>query len=219
MGYRVAITDDKPNIITSVSKQLIRSGKVDLVFTANNGADFLEKLSELAPHDFPQVVLMDIDMPIMDGIEAIRRSSILYPGIQYVILTVFDDDDKLFEALQAGAGGYLLKDNSYDEVLEAIEEIVEKKGAPMSPRIARKTLKLLLNQSPVKENTPVKTGLSDREEEILRNMVAGLDYKQIAEKLFISPYTVRNHITKIYEKLHITSKAQAVNLAVRNRWV
>lgn len=219
MRYKVAITDDKPNVIASVSKELLQSGKIDIVFTANNGSDFLNKLSELDERKYPQVVLMDIDMPVMNGIEAIRAASALYPSIQYVVLTVFDDDDKLFDALQAGAGGYLLKENRYEEVIEAIEEIVEKKGAPMSPRIARKTLKLLQDQGNVKKDDPVKTGLSEREEEILRNMVAGLDYRQIAEKLFISPNTVRNHIAKIYDKLHITSKTQAVKLAIKNKWV
>ncbi|SKA11034.1 response regulator transcription factor [Sediminibacterium ginsengisoli] len=219
MRYKVAITDDKPNIIASVSQELVHSGKIDIVFTARNGADFLEKLNKLPADQHPQVVLMDIDMPVMNGIEAVRQGSSLYPAIQYVMLTVFDDDDKLFEALQAGAGGYLLKDNRHEEILEAIEEIIEKKGAPMSPRIARKTLKLLLNQSPVHKTDTVKTGLSEREEEILRNMVAGMDYRQIAAKLFISPHTVRNHITRIYDKLHITSKTQAVKLAIKNKWV
>jgi DNA-binding NarL/FixJ family response regulator len=220
MPYRVAITDDKPNVIASVAKELIYSNLVEVVFTADNGAEFLEKLHILPQHRHPQVVLMDIDMPVMNGIETVRRSSSLYPHIQYIMLTVFDDDDKLFEALKAGAGGYLLKEDRYDIILKSIEEIIEKKGAPMSPRIARKTLNLLLNQpAAVHNDTSVKTGLSEREEEILKNMVAGLDYRQIGEKLFISPNTVRNHITKIYDKLHITSKTQAINLAIRNKWV
>jgi DNA-binding NarL/FixJ family response regulator len=97
---------------------------------------------------------------------------------------------------------------------------VEKKGAPMSPRIARKTLNLLINdtQKSIPDNGISKTGLSEREIEILKNMVAGLDYRQIGEKLFISPNTVRNHISKIYDKLHISSKTQAVNLAIKNKW-
>ncbi len=220
MSYRVAITDDKPNVIASVAKELIYSDKVEVVFTADNGADFLEKLAIIPEHRHPQVVLMDIDMPVMNGIDAVRNASNLYPHISFIMLTVFDDDDKLFDALRAGASGYLLKEERFDAILRSIEEVIEKKGAPMSPRIARKTLNLLLNQ-PVSEknNAPVKTGLTEREEEILKNMVSGLDYKQIGEKLFISPNTVRNHITKIYDKLHITSKAQAVTLAVRNKWV
>ncbi len=221
MRYRIAITDDKPNVIAALAKELIYSGQVDVVFTADNGADFLEKLHTLPEHRHPQVVLMDIDMPVMNGIETVRNSSNLYPHLQYIMLTVFDDDDKLFDALRAGAHGYLLKEERADAILRAIEEVIEKKGAPMSPRIARKTLNLLLKEqeNPSPDVEINKSGLSEREIEILKNMVAGLDYKQIGEKLFISPNTVRNHITKIYEKLHITSKTQAVKLAIKNRWI
>ena len=221
MSYKLALVDDKPHILSSLGRELADSGLVEVIFTANNGSNFLEQLNELSENQYPQVVLMDIDMPVMNGIEAVRNSSSLYPGIQYIMLTVFDDDDKLFDALKAGADGYLLKEERTDAILRAIEEVIEKKGAPMSPRIARKTLNLLLNE-PAKstsDNGISKTGLSEREIEILKNMVAGLDYRQIGEKLFISPNTVRNHITKIYDKLHISSKTQAVNLAIKNKWM
>lgn len=220
MAYRLTIVDDKPHVLSSLTKELNYSGLVNIVFTASNGADYLDQLKHLPGINHPQVVLMDIDMPVMNGIEAVRNSSNLYPDIQYIMLTVFDDDDKLFEALRAGAHGYLLKEERADMILKAIEEIIEKKGAPMSPRIARKALKILVNET---ENRTIdaeisKAGLSEREIEILKNMVAGLDYKQIGEKLFISPNTVRNHITKIYDKLHITSKTQAIKLAIKNKW-
>ncbi len=221
MSYKLALVDDKPHILSSLGRELTESGLVEIIFTANNGADFLEQLNSLSENKYPQVVLMDIDMPVMNGIDAVRNSSNLYPAIQYIMLTVFDDDDKLFDALKAGADGYLLKEERTDAILRAIEEVVEKKGAPMSPRIARKTLNLLLNEPAGKpfDNSISKTGLTEREIEILKNMVAGLDYRQIGEKLFISPNTVRNHITKIYDKLHISSKTQAVNLAIKNKWM
>jgi DNA-binding NarL/FixJ family response regulator len=221
MSFRIAIVDDKANIIASLVPELNHSGMVEIVFTANNGADYLDKLGQLPESSRPQVVLMDIDMPVMNGIEAVRNGSSLYPHIQYIMLTVFDDDDKLFEALKAGAQGYLLKEERADTILRSIEELIEKKGAPMSPRIARKTLNLLIKEpvQPSEDPAIAKTGLSEREIEILTNMVAGLDYKQIGEKLFISPNTVRNHITRIYDKLHITSKTQAVKLAIKNKWI
>ncbi len=221
MQYTIAIVDDKPNIMSSLILELNHSGRIEVLFTAMNGSDYLYKLNSLSPDKHPQLVLMDIDMPVMNGIDAVRTSNVLYPSIRYIMLTVFDDDDKLFEALKAGADGYLLKEERADAILKAIEEVIEKKGAPMSPRIARKTLDLLLNQKKVKNETPdtVASGLSEREIDILKNMVAGLDYRQIGEKLFISPNTVRNHITKIYDKLHITSKTQAVTLAIKNKWV
>lgn len=220
MLYRLALVDDKPHVLSSLSKELTGTGMVEILFTANNGADFLNQLNNLPENKYPQVVLMDIDMPVMNGIDAVRNSSTLYPAIQYIMLTVFDDDDKLFDAITAGANGYLLKEESTQAILSAIEDIVEKKGAPMSPRIARKTLQLLISDT--KKNIPdnglSKSGLTEREIEILKNMVSGLDYRQIGEKLFISPHTVRNHISKIYEKLHISSKTQAVNLAIKNKW-
>ena len=145
MTYKIALVDDKPNILTSLSKELNNYRNVEIVFTATNGADYLEQLSILSEDKYPQVVLMDIDMPVMNGIEAVRNSSNLYPSIQYIMLTVFDDDDKLFEALKAGANGYLLKEEITDAIIRAVEEVIEKNGAPMTPRIARKTLNMLLN--------------------------------------------------------------------------
>jgi DNA-binding NarL/FixJ family response regulator len=221
MPYKLALVDDKPHILSSLSRELTESGRAEIVFTANNGDDFLKKLHDLPANKHPQVVLMDVDMPVMNGIEAVRHGSNLYPEIQYIMLTVFDDDDKLFEALKAGANGYLLKEERTEVILRATEEVIEKKGAPMSPRIARKTLKLLLNEPAQKteSNKLSNTGLSEREIEILKSMVNGLDYRQIGEKLFISPNTVRNHISKIYDKLHISSKTQAVTLAIKNKWI
>ena len=219
MLYRIALVDDKPQILSSLRRELTESGSVEIIFTATNGDDFLDQLNHLSIDKHPQVVLMDIDMPVMNGIDAVRNSSSLYPDIQYIMLTVFDDDDKLFEALKAGAHGYLLKEEITDSILRAVEEVIEKKGAPMSPRIARKTLNMLVNKNTEKKEDEIdKAGLTEREIEILQSMVAGLDYRQTGEKLFISPNTVRNHISKIYDKLHITSKTQAVKLAIKNKW-
>lgn len=220
MAYQLALVDDKPHVTRTLTAELTASGMASVVLTAKNGEDFLAQLEHLSKGELPQVVLMDIDMPVMNGIEAVRVGSIKYPSIQYIMLTVFDDDDKLFEALKAGAHGYLLKEERSDVILRSVEEVIEKKGAPMSPRIARKTLQMLVNDSTVSEDSNIKnSGLSEREIEILQSMVAGLDYKQIGEKLFISPNTVRNHISKIYDKLHISSKTEAVKLAIRNKWI
>jgi DNA-binding NarL/FixJ family response regulator len=101
MPYKLALVDDKPHILSSLSRELTESGMAEIVFTADNGDDFLKKLNALPQNKHPQVVLMDVDMPVMNGIEAVRNGSSLYPEIQYIMLTVFDDDDKLFEALKA----------------------------------------------------------------------------------------------------------------------
>ena len=220
MNYRIAIVEDMPRARQALKSELAIFHNIEIVFVAENGKDYLQQLKDIPLAVHPQVVLMDVDMPIVNGIEAIRKSSILYPDIQYIMLTVVDDDDKLFEAIRAGADGYLLKEETMQTIYDSIKEVTEKQGAPMSPRIARKTLKLLSGETVADDTVQVQpSSLSVRETEILKYMVDGLDYKQTGEKLFISPNTVRNHIYKIYEKLHISSKAQAVKLAMKNRWV
>src|SRR4051812_41509957 len=218
MTYKIAVVDDKSQNRLSLSEKINYSGEVEILFMARNGKDFLDQLKALPHNKHPQLVLMDIDMPEMNGIEAVRNCHNIYPDIKYIMLTVFDDDDKLFDAIQAGADGYLLKEERVDTIVNAIKEVIEKQGAPMSPSIARKALNLLTGTK--KEQGDVSQAvLSDREMEILKALVKGLDYKKIADELFISPYTVRTHITNIYEKLHVRSKIQAVNLAIKNKCV
>ena len=217
MVYKIAIVDDKSQNRISLSEKINYSGEIEIVFMARNGNDFLEQLKAMPQNKHPQLVLMDIDMPEMNGIEAVRNCHNLYSDIKYIMLTVFDDDDKLFDAIQAGADGYLLKEERVDTIVNAIKEVIEKQGAPMSPSIARKALNLLSGTK--KEEANVQTTLSDREMEILKGVVKGLDYKKIADELFISPHTVRTHISNIYEKLHVSSKVQAVKMAIKNKWV
>ncbi len=212
---RIAIVDDKQPNRVSLQEKLNFLIDIEVAFLAANGEDFLNRIkAETQPLD---VVLMDIDMPIMNGIEAVNIAASLYPETKFLMLTVFDDDDKIFEAIKAGAIGYLLKDENVDKIVDALWQIVEFGGSPMSPRIARKALQLLMGAK-VEKKQKEETVLSAREMEILKGLVEGMDYKAVAEKLFISPYTVRTHITKIYQKLHVNSKIQAINLAVKNRW-
>lgn len=210
---RIAIVDDKQPNRLSLQEKLSFLKDIEVAFTAANGLDFLHQIK--AEKQVVDVVLMDIDMPIMNGIEAVNTGSSLYPQTKFLMLTVFDDDDKIFEAIKAGAIGYLLKDENVDKIIESLWQIVEYGGSPMSPRIARKALQLL---SQGKQEQKTETILSIREMDILKGLVEGLDYKGVAEKLFISPFTVRTHITKIYQKLHVNNKTQAINLAVKNKW-
>ncbi len=219
---RLAITDDKIINRKTVRSNLADAGDMHIVFEAGNGEEFLEKMETLRLEEFPQLVLMDIDMPVMNGIETIAIGTIKYPDIKFLVLTVFDDDEKIFEAIQAGASGYLLKDDSPAQLIEAINNAIEHNGVPMSPAIARKTLQWMrsIGFPSKKENSRIKSEiLSERETEILKLIVEGFDYKKIAEHLFISPLTVRTHTSKIYEKLHVNSKAQAIKLAHKFRWV
>ncbi len=221
MKIQVAIVDDKSQNRISLCNQLKYANEIEVVFTASNGIDFLEKLKELSPAAFPQVVLMDIEMPEMDGIQTIQYAHTLYPDIKFLMLTVFDDDDKIFEAIKAGANGYLLKDEKISLITDYVKQLVEIGGVPMSPRIARKAMDLLMKASiPGQIKTSSADGplyeLSKRETEVLKLLVDGYDYRVISEKLFLSTHTVRKHIANIYIKLHVSSKAQAIKVATRN---
>jgi DNA-binding NarL/FixJ family response regulator len=221
MSTRIAIADDKQINRTTVKDKIMSFKEIELVLEAKNGHDFLEQLKHLPVDKHPQVVLMDLEMPVMDGIEAISIATAAYPDIKFIVLTVFEDNEKIFEAIKAGAGGYLLKDDSAVNIIDAITNVVEYNGIPMSPAIARKTMELL-KQSAVSvpdEKTETDSLLSDREMEILKEMVTGKNYKAIGEKLYISPLTVRKHVAHIYEKLHVNSRAQIINLAHKNKWI
>lgn len=211
----IVIVDDKQPNRVSLEEKMRFVPEVKVAFLAANGEDFLEQMASIKQRI--DIVLMDIDMPIMDGIKTVNVASELYPETKFLMLTVFDDDEKIFEAIKAGAIGYLLKDENADRIVEAIKEITEFGGSPMSPRIARKALQILVSAE-LKGEKKIESGLSQRELDILKGLVEGLDYKAVADKLFISPLTVRTHITKIYKKLKVNNKVQAVNLAVKNKW-
>jgi DNA-binding NarL/FixJ family response regulator len=217
---KIAIVDDKQPNRVSLSERVGAAHEYEVVFMAVNGDDFLDKMKSCPPDARPQLVLMDIDMPVMDGIEAVKRAKLVYPEMHFLMITVFDDDDKIFDAIKAGAAGYLLKDEPSAVISAAIREVLEFGGVPMSPRIARKAMNMLMNSKI--ENMPndkeTQTLLSAREMDILKLMVEGCDYKAVAEKLFISPHTVRKHISNIYEKLHVCSKVDAVKIAIKKGW-
>ena len=217
---RIGIVDDKLINRNTIRQSLEREQDMEITLEAVNGEDFLEKIQQLPEQHLPELVLMDLDMPVMGGIETIAVATIRFPSVRFLVLTIFDDDEKIFEAIKAGAAGYLLKDDASTQLPEAIRNALTHNGAPMSPAIARKTLQWL------KEGrNPGTTGVSgvldnltEREQELLKLLVEGLDYKAIAARLHISPQTVRTHISRIYEKLHINSKAQAILLAHKYKW-
>ncbi len=154
----------------------------------------------------PDVLLMDINLPGMSGIECMRQLKAHQLGLPIMVLTVYDDDDKIFESLKAGASGYLLKKTPPAKILEAIVEL-HAGGSPMSSRIARKVVQTFQATSPSSEEAE---NLSKREHEILLYLAKGYRYKEIAEALFISIETVRTHLRNIYEKLHVRSRSEAV---------
>ena len=220
MAIKLAIVDDKQINRTTVKEKIAGYGEIELILEAKDGKDFLEKLKEAK--EKPQVVLMDLEMPIMDGIEAIRTASAIYPEIKFIVLTVFEDSEKIFEAIKAGAGGYLLKEDSAVNIIDAIANVVEYNGIPMSPVIAQKAMELLKLTSYSNTHLPEKKEeqiLTERELNILKELTNGRSYKTIAEKLLISPLTVRKHVSNIYLKLHVNSAIQAINVAQKNNWV
>jgi DNA-binding NarL/FixJ family response regulator len=223
MMISIAIVDDKQIVRTMVKEKLYQAADLRVDFEANDGKQFLEKMKGIEVDRLPGVVLMDIEMPDMDGIQAIAVGAILYPQVKFIVLTIFDDNDKIFEAIRAGASGYLLKEDSSVNLIEAIRNVVEFNAVPMSPAIARKTLQLLKgydSQPSVAQSVPLGGNLlSAREAEILKFLVEGLDYRQIGERLFISPATVRTHIAHIYQKLHVNSRMQLIRLAYKNKWI
>ena len=223
MGIRIGIVDDKQVNRITVKEKLLKYPEVELVLEAKNGEDFLEQLKAAPPDKKPQLILMDLEMPVMDGIQTIALASPANPEIKFIVLTVFEDNEKIFEAIKAGAHGYLLKDEKAVNIIEAINQVVEYDGMPMSPVIARKAMEMLKQTGSLssgENNTkPVGEILSEREMDILKELATGKSYKAIGEKLFISPFTVRKHVSNIYNKLHVDSRVQVINVAQKNKWV
>ena len=158
------------------------------------------------PLNWPDVALMDINLPQMSGIECVARLKDMRPGLQIIMLTIYMDDDKIFESLQAGASGYLLKKTPPEKIIEAIKDVLSG-GSPMSNAIARKVVQYFQG---FKKTTGQTQNLTGRELEILTHLAEGYQYKEIADKLSISVKTVCNHLQNIYQKLHVHSRTEAV---------
>jgi DNA-binding NarL/FixJ family response regulator len=222
LDIRIGIVDDKQVNRTTVKEKLLNYPEVKLVLEATNGEDFLLQLKETPQEKRPHVILMDLEMPVMDGIQTIALAAPANPEIKFIVLTVFEDNEKIFEAIKAGAHGYLLKDEKAINITEAISQVIEYNGMPMSPVIARKAMEMLKQTSGIpkaEKRLPTEALLSERELEILKELATGKSYKAIGEKLFISPFTVRKHVSNIYNKLHVDSRTQVINVAQKNKWV
>jgi DNA-binding NarL/FixJ family response regulator len=206
---RIAIVEDNTTLRQSLEQMFNRVEGFQCVASLSNLMNVVSDLS----HATPNIVLMDIGLPNITGIEGVRTVKSNFPEVQVLMFTVFEDEDKIFDAIRAGASGYLLKKTPPEEIIDAIRQLYEG-GAPMSPSIARKVIKAFQSQP---SNTINDYQLTAREKEILYSLVDGLSYKKIAEKYFVSISTIRTHISNIYQKLHVNSKSQAVAKVLQNR--
>jgi DNA-binding NarL/FixJ family response regulator len=208
---RVLIADDHALFREGLRKVLGASKDIDVVGGAQSGEEALDMVERLAP----DVVLLDVRMPGMSGIEAARVIRATSPRTRVIILTVHADEEFLFEAIKAGAMGYLLKDASSDELLRAIRLVAQGEGL-LPPAMAAKVFKEFARVTASHDLSPVVTPLTARETEILQHVAAGRANKEIARALGISERTVKNHLSNVMEKLHVNSRTQAAVYALRN---
>jgi DNA-binding NarL/FixJ family response regulator len=204
VGIKICIVEDLKEVRDGMTSLLTFDERFEVLATFPDA----EKAAEDLPAWQPDIVIMDINLPGMNGIECIKKVKPLCPQSQFIMFTIYEDDEKVFEALNAGASGYLLKKTPLGKISESLLELYTG-GSPMSTQIARKVINRLRNN----EKTGKVDLLSTRENEVLQYLAKGLLYKEIAEKLSISTGTVRQHIHKIYEKLHVQNRTEALNKA------
>jgi len=220
MRIPIALVEDNPSLRKRFLEHFKYFQNVSLELIASSGEDFLQKIQVIDPAIRPQIVLMDIEMPGINGIETTKRLKGIFPEVEVMMLTVFEDEDKIFKSIQAGAVGYLLKDEPPAGIVNALLEL-KQGGAPMSPLIARKMLNYIkaTGKNPYEKEITEREntfGLTERELKIIEYLVGGNNYQEIAEKLIISPHTVKSHIKNIYKKMEVHSRASVVRAALEN---
>lgn len=209
MPIRILIFEDNAGLREGLSQLLMLRDEYQI---AGQYEDAAQVITQTEMHN-PDLILMDIEMPGISGIEAVRLLRTVNRDVQIIMLTVFDDHSHVFDALKAGANGYLLKRNVSDRLITSIREVLDG-GAPMSPSIARMVIGEMQSQKPSSAYR-----LSEREKQILTSLADGNSFKMIASDLEISLETVRTHIKRIYEKLHVHSQIEAVSKAIREKLV
>lgn len=205
----VWIVEDSEGFAESLAELINSTETLSCQEVFHNCEDALAKLEQDSP---PDILLMDIGLPGMSGIEGIRRIKVLTPAVQVIMLTVFEDNENIFDAISAGASGYLHKSATLDSIIDSLESILVG-GAPVNPTIARKILAMF--SRPHEARTDY--GLSSREKEVLQQLMEGLSKKQIADKLFVSHNTIDTHLRNIYAKLQVNSRVNAVTKALREK--
>jgi DNA-binding NarL/FixJ family response regulator len=203
----VCIVDDNSDLRNALEEIIEMSEGYKCLCTIGTAEEAIRQI----PIFKPDVVLMDINLGGDEtGIDCVKALKNIVPATNFMMCTVYEEDEKIFEALSAGASGYILKKTAPSRLLEAIRELYQG-GAPMSSQIARKVVAAFQHKSTISSGSQELDELSNREKEILEQLSKGLMYKEIAAELFISPETVRKHVYHIYEKLHVTNRIEAVN--------
>ena len=224
MEIRVAIVEDNTSLRKHFRDHFAFYPDIICVADFASGEAAINSLLLMPPSKLPHIVLMDIELPKMSGIEATIALKELLPELEILILTVFENDEKVFQSIQAGASGYILKDESFEEIVKSIRELANG-GAPISSSIAQKVLSMLRLKASgealkhLSDADPTELSLSPRELELLEGLVHGETYSTLAERFFLSPHTVKTHIKNIYKKLHVHSRAMAVRVALERKLV
>lgn len=208
---KIVIVEDLEEVVEGLTVFIQQDSGLQLMGTYRTAEAALLEIPLL----MPDIVIMDINLPGMTGIECVRKIKVVAPSIQFMMFTVYENNDQVFEALKAGASGYLLKKTHPLQIIESIKELYDG-GSPMSAAIARKLVNVFVDQHTAKPSAEASV-LSPREKEVLNLVAKGLLYKEIADELCISFHTVRQHIGKIYEKLHVQNKTEAINKVYGNR--
>jgi len=206
---RVLIFEDNPDFIDSLGELISNSKGIELVGVYNNCKNVVRNVE----HHQPEVILMDIDMPVENGLQGLRTLRTAGYEVSVLMLTVFDDNDRVFQAICYGASGYILKRTAPEKIIEAINE-AHTGGAPMTPSVAKQVLKLF--SQPFQKSADLLT-LTPREHDVLSYLVRGYSYKMAAGEMNVGLETLRYHIKNIYSKLHVNSKSEAVAKAIQNK--
>lgn len=207
---KIAVFEDNKKFRESLEFVIVTSNDMELCGSFEDTNRLLQRIEALQP----DVVLMDINIPVKNGIEAVKEIKAHFPNVQVCMQTVFEDNDKIFASLCAGASGYILKNTPPEKILQAVRDVAEG-GTFFTPSVAKKVLNSF-QQQPVKAEY---IQLTEKEKEVLKYLVEGLSYKMIADKVFLSFHTVHTHLRHIYEKLHVNSKGEAVAKAIKNKLV
>ncbi|TAH20262.1 MAG: DNA-binding response regulator [Cytophagales bacterium] len=212
---KIAIVDDSLLLLQNIREDLEATTKFEIVFTAANGILCLESLARLSLESLPHVVLMDISMPKLDGIATTTHIRALYPSVQVIMLTSSDEDNKILEAIKAGAKGYLLKEEPVTKIVTAIEN-VRGGGTELTTSIARKVFNflqqtLIISDQQTQKKEKAIDLLTKREQEILLYLVDGFTYQSIADTIGISLHTLKRHISNIYDKMEVSNRMQVIN--------